>query len=585
METSGEWIKAAKCGELGDGDALTVTRSNGRTIALFFFEGEYFASDNQCPHMGFPLTRGTIKNGVLTCDWHGRSFDLVSGGCFHTQCDNLQTYQVEIRDEDVWVFATEEDDDRTDARLRLLWEGLLDDDRWTMSKALALLLDSGVPEADIVNLVLRHIGRHIASSMGPEGGESVSRLINGVTVGRRYEGEDRLIALVTAARSAAGPAEERSAIVEMPPPYSWDNIEKWVREFARDRMGFRIERCLYTAHRQGDGEKIIPMLFGCAIEPHFLGYTDNLISLAYLAELKELFGWDDAGELIFYLGAILVGRNRSEPERFRRDAVNHLRNRLPHIESISERADPIELEERELVAAVTSVNIENSFDAVERQLTNGVNLDRLITTFVLLAADRMARTPVAVDAGWEVLTSELNAASALRSAKRLCGTDVATKGLFHVAWQVFADRWINMEPRNLDEALPSCDPPGTDEESSLSAVLATIETLNVDAVSDAVLGYLQANYSASRLLNEIGRSILRDDTGQLVLPTLRTVFEEWDNCSSGDLNLGADHPARFQLIVGLARFATDVRSNTDSTSAAFTAMRFAEGKTTVEMFN
>ena len=537
------------------------------------------------PAHGFPLTRGTIKSGVLTCDWHGRSFDLISGGCFHTQCDNLQIYPTEIRGDEVWVFAMDAEDDRRDARLRLLWEGLLDDDRWTMSKALALLLDSGVPEADIVNLILRHIGRHIASSMGPEGGESVSRLINGVTVGRRYEGEDRLIALVTAARSAAGPAEERSEIVEMPPPYSWDNIEKWVAEFARDRMFFRIERCLYTAHQKGDGEKIIPLLFECAIEPHFLGYTDNLISLAYLAELKELFGWEDAGELIFYLGAILVGRDRSEPQRFRRDAVNHLRDRLPHIGATVGTDASGEIDEGQLVEAITSVNIENSFDVIERQLANGVDLDRLITSFVLLAADRMARTPVAVDAGWQVLTSELNAASALRSAKRLCGAHVATIGLFHVAWQIFEDRWINMESRRIEEPLPQCEPPGEDEESSLSAVLSTIETLDVDAVGDAVLGYLQAGYSATTLLNAIGRSILRDDTGQMVLPTLRTVFEEWDNCSSDDSNLGADHPARFQLIVGLARFATDVRSNTDSTSAAFTAMRFAEGKTTVEMFN
>ena len=585
MTDGGEWIKTVQCGAINDGEAISVTRSTGRTIALFFYDGQYYASDNQCPHMGFPLTRGTIKNGVLTCDWHGRSFDLISGGCFHTQCDNLQTYPVEIREDHVWVFATDVVDDKREARLRLLWEGLLDDDRWTISKALALLLDSGVPEADIVKLVLRHIGRHIASSMGPEGGESVSRLINGVTVGRRFEGEDRLIALVTAARSAAGPAEDRTEILEMPPPYSWHNIEKWVSEFARDRMGFRIERCLFTAHRQGDGEKIIPLLFKCAIEPQFLGYTDNLISLSYLAELKEMFGWEDAGELIFYLGAILVGRNRSEPERFRRDAVNHLRNRLQHIESAANINALAEIDERELVAAVTSVNIENSFDAIERQLAKGVNLDRLITTFVLLAADRMARTPVAVDAGWEVLTTELNAASAVRSAQRLCGSNVATVALFHVAWQVFADRWINMESRNLDEALPICDPPGNNEDESLSAVLSTIETLNVDAVSSFVLGYLQAGYSATRLLNALGRSILRDDTGQLVLPTLRTVFEEWDNCCGGDANLGADHPARFQLVVGLARFATDVRSNTDSTSAAFTAMRFAEGKTTVEMFS
>ena len=69
-----------------------------------------------------------------------------------------------------------------------------------------------------------------------------------------------------------------------------------------------------------------------------------------------------------------------------------------------------------------------------------------------------------------------------------------------------------------------------------------------------------------------------------ILPTLRTVFEEWERSSGSDSALGAGHPARYQLLVGLARYATDIRTNKDSGSATNTAMRFAEGKTTVEVF-
>ena len=53
---------------------------------------------------------------------------------------------------------------RRDEHLRLLWEGLLSEDRWTISKAIALLLKGSVPEEEIVEMVLRHLGRHIASS-------------------------------------------------------------------------------------------------------------------------------------------------------------------------------------------------------------------------------------------------------------------------------------------------------------------------------------------------------------------------------------------------------------------------------------
>jgi hypothetical protein len=38
------------------------------------------------------------------------------------------------------------------------------------------------------------------------------------------------------------------------------------------------------------------------------------------------------------------------------------------------------------------------------------------------------------------------------------------------------------------------------------------------------------------------------------------------------------------LLVGLARYAADIRANKDSGSATNTAMRFAQGRTTVEAF-
>ena len=319
------WIRAAACGDLADGEALAVAAPDGRTIALFFTDGGYHALDNQCPHMGFPLVRGLVRNGTVTCDWHGRSFDLAGGGCFHSQCDDVRVFETEIRDGSVWIRVEAEADDRREARLRLLWEGLLGDDRWTMSKAIAQLLHGGVPEADIVELVVRHVGRHIASSHDLDAGDDVSRLINGLKVGQRYAGEERLIALAIAARSAAGPAAERNENVPMPPPYDWERTARWVRNFSRDRMGNRIERCLYTAWREGDGERILPLLLECAVEPHFLDFGDSLISLAYLAELQELFGWEQAGELTFNLGAKLIGQPRQEPERFRRDAVARMR--------------------------------------------------------------------------------------------------------------------------------------------------------------------------------------------------------------------------------------------------------------------
>ena len=114
---------------------------------------------------------------------------------------------------------------------------------------------------------------------------------------------------------------------------------------------------------------------------------------------------------------------------------------------------------------------------------------------------------------------------------------------------------------------------------------APAPTRHVKSVGTSIQGYLDAGLDGQHLLHAMGRAILRDDTSPLLMPTLRIAFDEWENVTGSDETLGANHPARFQLLVGLARYATDIRSNTDSQSAATTALKFAEGKTAVDVFS
>lgn len=346
-----------------------------------------------------------------------------------------------------------------------------------------------------------------------------------------------------------------------------------------------VERCLFTAYHLDYADRILPLLYECAVEAHFLGFAENLLTLSFLAEVVESFGWERSSELVFNLGAKLIGRRRREPERFRRDAVGIMTSKVPMIEAASPLANmATEYDEASFVSALVGVDIQESFEAAGTVLRAGVNLERLITTLVLLSADRMARTPVNVDAGWDALTTELNLAASLRTAARHGGGRVAAKGLFHAAWQFFSDRWLNIPQRPLTAPLDGNKLDVPDEAAGVSVVLQSIASLNVQDVGPQVLGYLNAGFSGGRLLQEMGRVMLWDDTNTRVLSTLRTVFEEWERSSGSDPALGAGHPARYQLLVGLARFATDIRTNKDSGSAANTAMRFAEGKTTVEAF-
>src|SRR5439155_780077 len=54
-----------------------------------------------CPHMGFPLHRGTLCDGILTCHWHHARFELSTGGTFDQWADDLRRFPVELRGDDV----------------------------------------------------------------------------------------------------------------------------------------------------------------------------------------------------------------------------------------------------------------------------------------------------------------------------------------------------------------------------------------------------------------------------------------------------------------------------------------------------
>ena len=82
-------------------EGRTVVQHDGRAIALFYHEEEVHAVDNRCPHMGFPLIRGTVESGVLTCHWHHARFELEDGDTFDPWADDVQTFPVELGEETV----------------------------------------------------------------------------------------------------------------------------------------------------------------------------------------------------------------------------------------------------------------------------------------------------------------------------------------------------------------------------------------------------------------------------------------------------------------------------------------------------
>lgn len=58
---------------------MKVVDVEGQTLALVNLEGKYFAFVDRCPHMGCPLSTGTLEGAVVTCICHHSKFDVTNG--------------------------------------------------------------------------------------------------------------------------------------------------------------------------------------------------------------------------------------------------------------------------------------------------------------------------------------------------------------------------------------------------------------------------------------------------------------------------------------------------------------------------
>ncbi|REJ79492.1 MAG: thiamine pyrophosphate-binding protein [Acidobacteria bacterium] len=77
-------------------------------ICVSHFEGKFAALTNKCPHQGGPLGEGSIEKGYLRCPWHGWDFHPLTGRSPEGFDDGLETFEIDVRDDGVYVGVPEE---------------------------------------------------------------------------------------------------------------------------------------------------------------------------------------------------------------------------------------------------------------------------------------------------------------------------------------------------------------------------------------------------------------------------------------------------------------------------------------------
>ena len=79
--------------DLQPGSCISLELPDGNELAVYNVDGEFYATENFCPHKGAPLVEGTLCGHVVECAWHGWQFDVRSGECL-TVPDKIETFRV-----------------------------------------------------------------------------------------------------------------------------------------------------------------------------------------------------------------------------------------------------------------------------------------------------------------------------------------------------------------------------------------------------------------------------------------------------------------------------------------------------------
>src|SRR5215831_21033366 len=88
--------------DVKEGEGKTI-EFNDKLVAVFLHQGQYYAIDDVCPHMGASLSGGYVENGIVTCPWHAWRFRLSDGAWADYSKIKIGCYPVRIEGDEIQV--------------------------------------------------------------------------------------------------------------------------------------------------------------------------------------------------------------------------------------------------------------------------------------------------------------------------------------------------------------------------------------------------------------------------------------------------------------------------------------------------
>ena len=97
--------------DLQPGTSISLELPDGAEVAVYNVDGEYYATENFCPHKGARLSEGILCGYIIECGLHGWQFDVRTGECL-TVPEPIRTYPV--------IVTTDDTEENPDFKIRVI---------------------------------------------------------------------------------------------------------------------------------------------------------------------------------------------------------------------------------------------------------------------------------------------------------------------------------------------------------------------------------------------------------------------------------------------------------------------------------
>jgi nitrite reductase/ring-hydroxylating ferredoxin subunit len=505
-------VRAASLAEVRAAGRLVV-HLDRHTICLFAEGDDVHAVDNRCPHMGFPLHRGSVSDGILTCHWHHARFDLCTGGTFDQWADELRRFPVELDGDDVLVDLSPREDPVAHQRERLR-DGLERNISLVLAKAAITLW-----EADSTGVEIFREGLDFGVRRRGNGWfRGLTTLTCFMNLVPRLDPGQQPAALYHGLADVAGDSADGPPHFSLDPlPGTTDpsRLAGWFRRFVEVRDAEGAERALISAVRAGASPgELAEMLFAAATDHRFLdgGHTLDFVNKAL--EALDVAGWDRAEAVLASLPAQLAFAERMEEANAWRNPVDLVAlledafARLP--EAVAGRAARSGSWDGRaaLVETVLTAEPGEILDALLHALRAGATEVELASAVTFAAATRIARFPTSNEFGdWDTALHTFTFANAVEQGLRRSPSPELLRGVLDAAMSVHLDRFLNVPATRLPTPEPDSDP-----DTLLEGLPRLLDRQQqVDEAGQLAASFLGAGGDPARLVAALGAALAREN--------------------------------------------------------------------------